>query len=240
MFDGKLDKSKIQQVCGALVHGKPLDKEINPSYWVKPIQERRVHLMKIPNEPIFKMCKSVYVDNFFEQGKLQLGSFNYYNSFDHDEIGDKTEGEVVLIAQDKKGTACGKFGGGYNSLVFCAYAGKPEQSTLNKFGYDSGFKIIDPEKFAEAIHASVASISYEYAMCNYSKHKAIMGYPKNGINRQTISSETIKMVNSAQYYIKPDRYSHQKEFRFLWDTGRECLLPIVIECPEATKYCERI
>ncbi len=38
MFEGKLAKPKIQQVCGALVHEMPLNKEINPSYWVKPFQ----------------------------------------------------------------------------------------------------------------------------------------------------------------------------------------------------------
>lgn len=42
------------------------------------------------------------------------------------------------------------------------------------------------------------------------------------------------------YFLKQKKYQHQSEYRILWQTDREVKESIIINCPEAIKYCEKV
>jgi hypothetical protein len=42
------------------------------------------------------------------------------------------------------------------------------------------------------------------------------------------------------YFLKQKKYQHQSEYRILWQTDREVINGIVINCPEAIQYCEKV
>lgn len=42
------------------------------------------------------------------------------------------------------------------------------------------------------------------------------------------------------YFLKTIRYQEQSEYRIIWKTDREVPNNIIIECPEAVKFCEKI
>lgn len=236
-LDKKLSDHELQVLCGTLVHDLPFDAPIKPSQLVKPIQERRIKVGTVPQAPIIKMMKKRYVDAFFSRGEIQLGSFHYYSGYDHTEIGDTSEGVVTLIGKMPTGYIGGTYGYGYNNLILCTYAGQPERSTLDRFGYDGGFIISNPKRFAQAIAATLESKAPEYALCKYSPHKAIIGCPGGNVDVSQISHRTAEIVKAAKYFIKPDRYSHQKEFRFLWEVDREILDAELVVCEEAVQWC---
>lgn len=207
---------------------------------VTPLPESTVKRMQIPDVPLVKMAKAEHVDAFFEEGVLQLGSFQYFNQYDHEEIGDAEEGVVVLLAERDGFTAAGRYGGGYDNYIFCTYAGFPDKKVLAGFGYDDGFFIRDPEKFSEAIQRAIHSQDFEYAACIYSPHKALIGRVQSSFKVERIDSRTIEMVSTARHFIKPDRYADQKEFRFTWHMSQVVDAPKRVLCPEAAKYCERL
>lgn len=239
-LDRKLSDFELRLLCGAVVHDLPFAGALKPYQLVKPVQERRIKIGRIPETRILKMTKKKYVDAFFSDGLIQLGSFHYFNSFDHGEIGDATEGVVTVIGKTPTGYMGGKYGYGYNNLLLCAYAGEPDATIMRRFGYDSAFIITNPHRFGEAIASTLHSAPCQYAVCKYSPHKALIGYPGTTIDPEELSHRTAQLVKSAKYFIKPDRYSHQKEFRFAWEVNREVKSAEVVACKEARQWCARL
>lgn len=207
---------------------------------IEPVAETQIRLIELPERPIIKLAKSCHVDHFFRNGTLQLGSFNYYASYDHAEVGDKQEGIVTAIAKADWGFVAGNYGSGFENYVFCATSATENVTLSDSFGYDSGFIIDDPYGFAKAIQKSVGSSSSLYAMCEYSPIKAIIGSSAREIDRFSISDETAKMITSAKYLVKPLRYANQNEFRFLWEASRDLHGAELVHCPEAIQFCRKL
>jgi hypothetical protein len=236
-IERKLSDLELKGLCGALVHGTPFDQPLKEWQFVKPIPERRFKLGIAPQSPIIKLGRKEHVDAFFERGTLQLGSFDYYNGFDHPEIGDNQEGIVTLIAKTNFGVIGGKYGAGYNHHIFCASVGEIDWKTMKRFGYNSGFVITDPIAFSKAISASIGATSYTFSQCLYRPHKAVLGFPGDKVDPHEISGRTAEIVNAGKYFIKPDRYSHQKEFRFLWEQPSDVAGAQVFDCSAARQFC---
>lgn len=226
-----ISDSQLNAICGFVAESK--DKNF------KPILETQFELNCVPQEPIIKLGKKEHIDAFFKHGTLQLGSYDYYNTFDHTEIGDDQEGIVTLAARGEGDAGCiiGKYGSGFNQYIFCAFIGNPDCETMKNFEYDSGFIIHDPIGFSNAITESISASSSTFGKCVYHPHKAILGFPKEPINGGRLSHETGKIVNAAQHFIKPERYSHQKEFRFLWEQSLDISGAKIFDCPSAIQYC---
>jgi hypothetical protein len=236
-IERKLSEHELQGLCGALVHNTAFDQSLKPWQFVKPIPEKRFKLGSIPQSPIIKLGKKEHVEVFFNTGALQLGSFDYYNAYDHPEIGDNEEGIVTLVAKTPFGVIGGKYGCGFHQRMFCASVGGIDQATMARFGYNSGFVITDPRGFSEAIAASIGASSYTFGRCLYGQHKAVLGFPGNDVNPHELSPRNGKIVNAGKHFIKHERYSHQKEFRVLWDLPSDVTGPIIVDCPSARQYC---
>jgi hypothetical protein len=204
------------------------------------VDETDFTLNVCPTFPIIKMSKSAHIDHFFNDGSLRLGSFKYFNEFDHPEIGDPTEGSFILVGKDRHITAFAQIAGGFNYLAFCCFAGELDQSISKEFNYDSAFEIVDIEGFADAVQSVINSTVYLHGECLYSKNRIIRGSANGFDFFSTMSNRLLDLVSEAKFFLKPIHLSHQSEFRFLWKMNKDFSGFLDIKVPEAIKYCRRI
>lgn len=235
-IDRKLNDNELSDLCNYFLY-----KRYSPSTsnFVKPIFEKKFKLGKIPLKPIVKLGMKEHIDKFFASGAIRLGSFAYYNSFEHKEIGDDQEGVTVLVARNKMRTVVGQYGTGYNNRIFCACIDYPSKSTIKKFGYNDGYIIRDPEQFSLAIKKAISSSKHTYSKFIYGKDKVIES-PQGKVDLNKLSANLGDMVNQSKYFIKNQHYAHQNEFRFLWDMGSDQSGFLDIQCPDAVRFCERV
>lgn len=230
---------KIRSICGSILHNLPVNEpaplELHPNI----IGESTVKLMHIPSSPIIKMARKEHVDLFFNRGVIRLGSFQYFNQYDHKEIGDTQEGRTIVIGKSLRRTIIADCAGGFDRYIFCCYTGLPDEKCIKKFGYDDAFIITDPVKFAEVISQKLNSLKYEYAKCVYNPSKVMIGIIPQDYPSNIISHHLLRIAGTAKYYLKPDNYSHQCEFRFTWEMPSSVASYIDIECPEALEFCIR-
>jgi hypothetical protein len=236
-IERRLSDFELRGLCGAIVHDTAIDQPLKPWQFVKPVPERRFKLGAVPQAPVVKLGRKDHVQAFFDCGALQLGSFHYYNAFDHPEIGDNQEGVVTLVGRAHYGVMGGKYGSGYDQRVLCAFVGEADRDVLKRFGYDSGFRIVDVIGFPAAVAAAINSVSHTFGKCVYRPHKAVLGFPGDTFNRNELSHRAGEIVRAAKHFIKPACYSHQKEFRFLWEQPADVAGAVLIECPSAREYC---
>lgn len=227
-YPPNLHRNHIRSICGEL-----LNKKIAEVVW-----EEEIGLNNIPQNKVIKMTKKKYVDSFFEDGTLKLGNFSYYNQYDHDEIGDQAEGSFILVGQSHSRTVIAEIGSGFNHYIFCCYTGNPDSECMEKFGYDSGIIINNVKGFANAISKQIKAKSYLFAKCVYNRDKVLIG--KNEKDFNEISARLKNLTNNGKYFIKPDKYSNQSEFRFTWKMDSDINTPKIIRCPEAIQFCERL
>lgn len=229
----------IQALAGALLNRLSIHKPIPLDKFADVVDESRIPLNIVPERPVIKMAKSEHVEAFFRDGTLRLGTFSYYNEFDHEEIGDRTEGSFILVGQHPPTTAFVEISGGFNYYVFCCYSGDADDACMHRFGYDSSYRIVEVEAFATAIQKRIGAISYRFSECAYSKDKVIIGKVGSDFDFNVMSARLIDLVNEAKYFVKPVAYSNQSEFRFTWQMPSDVDVPLDIKCPEAIQFCER-
>jgi hypothetical protein len=230
---GDLEEDQIQQISGAIIDNGRVGRIAELTY------EQDIPMNKIPSERIVKMSHKEHVDNFFKTGSIQFGNFEYYTKFDHGEIGDNSEGSFLLVGRCPGRTGFVKISGGFNHYVFCAYQGEVNSDCINKFGYDSSFVINDVEGFSKAISKRLKCMERKYSSCIYRKDKVLVGSAPENFPFLSISPAQMKFVSDAKYFLKPQKLSHQKEFRFIWRSDIDLVEPKIIECPEAIQFCER-
>lgn len=229
---GELDEEKISGICGAI-----LDKKVGR--FADLTYEEDIPIGLIPAQPIIKMSKRNHVEAFFNRGLLQLGNFEHYRKSNKNGVRDETEGSFVLVGRSLRKTGFTQVCGGSNFHVFCAFIGEADQTCMEEFGYDAYFEIVDIVGFQRAISKKIESMNAKFSRCIYSRDKALVGKVSDGFNFMSISAKQLEFVNSAKYFLKPDKYSYQNEFRFIWKVNEDLSSPTIIECPEAIKYCRK-
>lgn len=199
---------------------------------------------RIPAKPVIKMMRADHAREFLETGKLRLGSIAHFRQYEHPEIGDRSEGETIMFGIGKRGTIVRQVIGGLNEWIFCCFAGDAAPAVIEKFGYDAAIGIKDPEAFGQAISESLGGLECHFARCVYSDGRVLVGLtkediPEEGDNRDLVlGTDFADMLGPARAFLKPERYSHQKEFRFTWATKAGVSGYRDIVSPKAASYCE--
>lgn len=204
------------------------------------IESSQIHLGSIPDLPIVKMAQKRYVDSFFNDGTLRLGTYDDFAKQENEEVQDDTEGGFLLIGQYPTVTTMSLVFAGFNQYAFCCYAGEPDRECIEKFEYDDAYIIRDVDGFVRAVAESIGAESFHYSLCVYSEYKALITENNPGIAMFGISSDLIEVVGMEKYFIKPKRFSHQCEFRFVWSMPENVRAPKVFKCPKAIQFCERV
>jgi len=121
--------------------------------------------------------------------------------------------------------------------------------------YEDGFRVNDTVGFAHAVASKIPEfIGGFQGSCIYRDDLVVRRNNAPDFNFQHPSSdeEAEKMANNYEQYIvqqnnlesfflKSLLYSNQNEYRFVWQTSStEIREDILIRCPEALKFCERL
>ncbi len=203
---------------------------------------------------IYKYMNSKYVKDFLEKGSLQIGTIEYYKTFDHAEIGDPLEGMKSGKTVVEEGTfrdgaplpgALGELlganlalGGGIefhnvsaivdttlaNAYAFCATE-VPNKASMIKCGYDACIKINNPLQFAKIIGMKL--------------HKQRLINPNFVAMLCKYEGKVSDYYAKDDYWLKPEHLKHQAEYRIVYNPipGKE-IKEIVIECRELTPLLE--
>lgn len=235
-----LTELEIRQFAGWMAFGTDEEGVVPSSNYIDPIDTMQIRINSAPVEPIVKMTKKSYVDDFFDKGILQLGTVESFSEYEHAAIGDPEEGNIVLIGQHDEFTAFGSYGGDFDKYLYCTYIGIPQDAVLTAFEYDSGFTIVDPDAFSIAVQDAIGVKTAEYAECVYANNKALIGRIHEDYRADILDHQVIEMLESARCYIKPEKFSYQKELRLVWTAQSDLSSPILIECPDAVQYCHKL
>jgi hypothetical protein len=193
-----------------------------------------------------------YIDTFFENGDLFISSFHNYKKYEDNELGDTHEGSSMNIAKsDNDLNIISYVTAGMNEYSFCTST-ILDESLLDTFSRNSVFRIKDPLNFILEITRSLQRVhQVMHGHCLYLEQRMLTKNVSE-VNMDSLKAEEggisfdklMQVSNYVQgmdaYFLKQNKHQHQSEYRILWQTDREVKNGIVINCPEAIKYCEKI
>jgi hypothetical protein len=207
-----------------------------------------------PKPPVFRYLEQKFIDEFFTSGKLQLSSFSKFAEHPDEQRHDADEGWCVVDIKmpTKKKRLRSRVGIPKNSYILSTSL-KRDQKLMIDFDRDGYFKINDVEGFGLAIASKIVGLTNLIAAnCEYMNYKEIgltMGAEaeeaieqdeKGRMNINKVMALLRNAIFPEVYFLKLNLHAHQEEFRFVWEVGYEVSEPLIIECPEAIQYCEKI
>jgi len=231
-FGPNLSIDTLEGICGNMATNRNIQADLTFESEFDGIQN--------PINKIVKMSKKKYVDDFFNEGKLQLGTFRYFQTMENDEARDPEEGNAVLAARNSHMTLFGHIGSGFNHYVFCTFDGDPSDDVIRQFGYDDSYEIVNVNGFTEAVSKTINARNSQRSRCLYKQHKALVSQLKEDYIFNVLSADLSSVLaDKVQYFIKHKRFAHQQEYRFMWEVEEDKTKPLEIICPEAVQYCKR-
>ena len=238
---GALSPRMISYHCGALLNGRMLQTALPRALLAEVTNASEIHVGEIPTQPIVKMMKSVHADWLVNEGKIRLGSVEYYRQHENPEVRDPQEGICILTAYDGNETHIYHVRGGLNDRLLCCYVGDPDPDVINRFGYDAAVEITDVAGFLDAISRSLGSTESSFARCLYVRDRVIYGSVNTPLSVQgAIDGDAAEILGLARAFLKHESYKHQSEFRFLWRGQGHLTDYLDIICPELTRFCRRV
>jgi hypothetical protein len=204
---------------------------------------------------VYRYLDSRYVDDFFRDGSLRISSFKSFANHDDEQRNDATEGQGMIWNTTSEGagqTMVAVMSQGNNAYVLCGSTSH-DPSLADAFSADSGFRINDTTAFADAVGHRISGFTGGIeGACLYLARKNVQR------DVGLVNLDNLKTDSSGQsldlgkmmgffgdlagddlYFMKPNRYSHQNEYRLLWFAHDEANVYADIKCPEARQFCTR-
>ncbi len=232
-----IPNSQIKKIAGTLLN----DGAVIPTDQCPQLTfESEFIPLRNPHSKLVKYMKGTYLERFFSHGELQLGTFKYFQQFENDEIGDKSEGSCLIVSRNDQITSFIKMSHGFDFYVFCCSDQRMDSRTIENFGYDSAFEIFDPERFSNSIQKALKSNYSMRSKCLYRNEKVIVGTANPNHNYARIDNNLRNLIGKSQYFIKHQKYSHQNEYRFIWQLDKDLVSPQILICKEATNFCRKV
>jgi len=202
---------------------------------------------------IYRYENQKWIDNFFETGEILISSFKQYSKYEDNQLGDKSEGSSINFGMTENNkTIVSVTSVGSDFFCFCTST-QLSKNLFDTFKRDSVFRITDPINFLMQVELALPKI-YEvfFGNCIYLDKRSIVKNVgsldlEEMKNPDGKSLSMDKMMNRAfdiggfeQLFLKKLIHQDQNEYRLLWKTDNEVSDPIIIKCPEARKFCERV
>jgi hypothetical protein len=196
-----------------------------------------------------------WIDDFFENGNIVLSSFRNYQNYKDNQLGDIYEGHSMNIVNgnnDMMVSAYTKVG--LNEFCFCTSTILDEK-LKGVFKRNSVFRITDPLNFMLEIARSLPRLERVlFGNCVYVNQKIISSnitkpiemndlkddQEPDKINADKLMSAVSPSFNRHQFFLKNIEYQTQSEYRILWTIDKIINEGIIIYCPEARRFCDRI
>lgn len=210
-----------------------------------------MHTAQYPR--VYRYMEKQYVDEFFENGRLRLSSFQQFATHKDDQRFDENEGQVSLFHRTSKNggqTLYIRMEFDDNAYVLCG-SSIPSVPLMRKFQADSAIIIRDVPGFICAIAAQIPSvIRTVHGVCCYQSTRAIerdLGWidiadgqtndPRH-MKQKGIQTALSQLVTDDVLFLKNWRYAKQAEYRLLWIVQRPEPF-LYVHVPDAIQYCER-
>lgn len=212
---------------------------------------------------LYKFLKQKHALSFMQTGELRIGTLYKYRKCEKygTEIGDQGEGSKRTVCVDSVDSATQvlahpflsnfiRVSPGAEVRIHDALFTTQEESkdlyiysmteslipaTAQEFGYDSCLVIKQPMSFFSCIDAALRLVTsvengFRVEKCIY-------------ISRTQLYSLEHGIAPAAEHqahpaFIKDTRYAYQREVRTIWQPTEAIIQPIILRCPQATKYCE--
>jgi len=204
---------------------------------------------------LYRYENQEHIDKFFDTGELLISSFHQYSQYKDNQLGDGSEGSSFSTATSQSNDL--SFGAvssvGHQSYCFCTST-VMDKDLFKTFGRNSVFRIKDPINFILEVERSLTRVrEVLQGNCIYLDKRIIskqvpnftMDTFKHDEHSDSMSMDkmmgAIQAINGPeQYFLKLLNHQKQSEYRILWNTDREVKEPLVITCPEAIKFCEKV
>jgi hypothetical protein len=201
-------------------------------------------------DPIFRILgKKEHLDDFFENGNIFISSFENFKSYDDEMQGDISEGQSLIGGFDKKGNGNHIFyEGGVQAFILCTTNILSEE-VIKDFNGVGAVKINNSVLFAREIAKKLPFVSTGIeGDCIYvdSKVQHLAGEQNelfqkiNFADPRIINHNVAALSNGVELFMKYKKYEHQQEHRLAWFSEKKIKRGIVVNCPEAIEYCEKI
>lgn len=216
---------------------------------VKLTREQMEHGVTWP--PVYKYCKREHMQGMLDRGSVRLGSLSEYRKAEGPMVGDRKDGtkkvqgafaEVRDIAQYPRLREMGlHFNGPVSNVVVAntelwtpdqfvfsmsaRYSRSAHRRWRDKEGYDACYRIDNPFRFLEAIHAIIGD---EFRRGDYGP-----------VAYMDIEDLTVAAPGEDPAFVKQMIFSDQNEVRATyWPRDRrETVVARVIAASEAGRYC---
>lgn len=196
-----------------------------------------------------------WIEDFFNNGNLFISSFKNYKKYEDNQLGDKHEGSSLNVVNGNNDKSIITYTTvGFNEYTFCAST-VLDNDLKKTFSRNSVFRIKDPLNFMIEIANSIPRIqSVIFGNCLYVNERIISTAIPSALNIDDLKDDKEpdktsfeKMMNAAapaltrhRFFLKHADYQKQSEYRMLWSIDRNVDQGIILHCPEARQFCERI
>jgi hypothetical protein len=213
---------------------------------------------------VYRYLDECWIDDFFAHGRLLLTTYERCRTHEHSVRRDEGEGKGQFYISHGDYGLAGMQTAGKRSYMLCASLLACEE-LMTRFGTTGYFCIDDVAGFCDAIAECLPSFaSSRYGTCAYVSERSITRHSASPIppdptrlivaaesNDRSALEEAFEAMNRELartvadhigeeiYFLKPDGYSSEHEFRFVWTVGHDVIEPRVVECPKAVGYCRR-
>ena len=215
-----------------------------------PVVVRNWHV-KTP--VVFRYMDQKYINEFFETGRLRLGAFSVFQKYPDEQRGDKDEGLNTLVGFGDGHTIVARTAHGTNSLILCTST-EGSQELMDAFCTNGYFKIKDTTNFGAAIANRIPGfLEGMEGFCIYAEQRIIQrqltefkfedlkaGPDGNSISLDKLFTLTSQIGDADVLFVKQTRFKHQGEYRFIWNVSYEVSDAIILDCPEARQFCEKV
>ncbi|MEO6000398.1 MAG: hypothetical protein ABIN89_26400 [Chitinophagaceae bacterium] len=203
---------------------------------------------------LYRYEDNVYIDLFFETGKILISAFQVYRSYDDNQLGDFDEGKSKFVHNSVdeeiiKSNATGHMESGKKSYCFCTST-ILDKKLFNTFKRNWVFRIKDVGNFGMEISKKIEGTTNEmfFGNCIYLNERVLrekvgtiaLRFQPTDTDIKSFEIFSGSLFGSKLLFVKLIKYQSQSEYRMLWPNLTNVNCSLVLDCPGAIKYCEKI
>ena len=206
----------------------------------------------VKREPIYRIFDNVkWMENFFETGELMLSCFDKFKNYEDEMKGDKDEGHGIVGGMDEKGNMSSYiYESGLNAFVMSTTTTLTDE-VKSDFNGKCAIKINNPTLFGLEVSKKLPFVdSGLEGHCNYVESRVHFLDSEIENNRILHSLDFENDPNARalfqqitlgmELFLKHKKYKHQQEYRLIWFSKPTVKESIVVKCPEATEFCQKL
>lgn len=199
---------------------------------------------------VYRYEDKQWIDEFFETGKLRLGTFKKFSTYKDENRGDAFEGTAICTGLSGNFLDIILQKQGSNSAVLCC-SHKLHEDLRIAFERDSAFAITNTFGFAREIARQLPGFTGGFeGSCIYRDDGTIVRViahdddeyklPDGSYSFQSVRDLSEKLGGHELMLLKNDSYEHQQEYRLMWHLDNIENQYIDVIAPLAVQFCTRL